>query len=162
MIRPLTADDAAAVPALAVAAELFPPDEAGIVEAMMDGYLASARDQGAVCVVDDLDGELVGVAYYEPVPEADRTWNLLMIGIRSEHHRTGRGRALLRHVEDDLAVRGQRLLVVQTSGLPVFARARAFYGACGYDEEAMVRDYYADGDDMVLFRKALAVSPGGR
>ena len=155
MIRTLTADDAPAVPALTVAAELFTAEEAGIVEAMMASYLASQRDEGDVCLVDDLDGELIGVAYYAPVPEADRTWYLTMLGIRSDHHRGGRGRALMRHVEDDLAGRGERLLLVETSALPAFARARAFYAACGYGEEARVRDYYGDGDDMVLFRKAL-------
>lgn len=29
--------------------------------------------------------------------------------------------------EDDLHARGQRLVLVQTSGLPTFQRARAFY-----------------------------------
>jgi ribosomal protein S18 acetylase RimI-like enzyme len=79
-----------------------------------------------------------------------------MIGVRRDRHRQGRGTALLRHVEEDLRTRGQRLLLVETSALPAFDRARAFYLASGYDEEARVRDYFGAGDDMVLFRRALA------
>jgi len=57
----------------------------------------------------------------------------------------GRGGALLRHVEQDLAGRGQRLLLVQNSGAPAFARTRTFYSVCGYEQEASVRDYYEPG-----------------
>ena len=43
------------------------------------------------------------------------------------------------------------------SGLPTFGRARASYERCGYEQEARVRDYYEPGDDVILFRKALAL-----
>ena len=155
MIRSITSDDASAVVALAVASELFPPEEAGFVEGALGAFFADSSADGRTWVVDEVDGELVGAAYYEPLAAADRGWELLMIGVRRDHHRQGRGSALLRHVEQDLRGRGQRLLLVQTSATPAFDRARAFYLASGYDEEARVRDYFADGDDMVLFRKAL-------
>jgi ribosomal protein S18 acetylase RimI-like enzyme len=58
-------------------------------------------------------------------------------------------------VEDALQVSGQRVLLVETSGLPEFALTRKFYARCGYEEEARVRDYYAAGNDMVVFRKVL-------
>ena len=32
---------------------------------------------------------------------------------------------------------------------------RAFYAKCCYEEEARIRDYWAEGDDLVVFRKAL-------
>jgi ribosomal protein S18 acetylase RimI-like enzyme len=155
MIRSVTRSDAAAVVALAVACELFGPEESGIVETMLADYFAGREAEGHTCVVDDVDGELLAVAYCEPVTATDRTWELTMIGVRRDRHRQGRGAALLRHVEDDLRSRDQRLLLVETSALPAFDRARAFYLACGYSEEARVRDYFEDGDDMVLFRKAL-------
>lgn len=60
------------------------------------------------------------------------------------------------HVERDLTARGARILLVKTSGVPEFARTRRFYGGLGYDEEARIRDFYEDGDDKVVFRKALA------
>ena len=155
MIRPITPGDAAGVVNLAVTAELFTAEEAGVVTRMMTDYFAAGAADGHACLVDEHDGRLVGVAYYEPLPATDRAWELTMIGIDRGHHRHGRGTRLLRAVEDDLRARGQRLLLVETSASPAFDRARAFYLACGYDEEARVRDYYEAGDDMVMFRKAL-------
>ena len=78
-----------------------------------------------------------------------------LIAVRSDDQRQGRGTALLHHVEEALRSSGQRLLLVETSGLPSFERARAFYAKCGYEEEARIRDYYKAGEDMVVFRKVL-------
>jgi ribosomal protein S18 acetylase RimI-like enzyme len=59
------------------------------------------------------------------------------------------------HAEADLEARGGRVLLVETSGLEKFARTRAFYRFIGYDEEARIREFYAAGEDKVVFRKAL-------
>ncbi len=155
MIRSLHPADVPAAVALAVASDLFPPEEAGVVETLLGGFVAGRADEGHTCLVDDEDGELRAIAYYEPVAATDRAWELLMIGVHRDRQRQGLGARLLGRVEDDLRGRGQRLLLVQTSADPAFDRARAFYAALGYDEEARVRDYFADGDDMVLFRRAL-------
>lgn len=64
----------------------------------------------------------------------------------------------MRHLEDDLRGRGQRLLLVETSGTAQYARTREFYGRCGYAQEARVRDYWTDGDDLVLFWKRLTAA----
>lgn len=156
MIRSVEPEDAPTVVSLAVAAELFAADDATVVEAMMDDYVAREHDRGHGCAIDvDASGEPVAVAYWEPATATDRSWYLTMIGVRRDRHRQGRGSVLLRYVEQQLRADGQRLLLVETSSTPTFDRARSFYRSRGYGEEARVRDYYEPGDDMILFRKAL-------
>ena len=142
--------------AIAVASGLFPAEDAAVVDAMMAGYEAGGRAAGHRCLIDEDDRVAVGVAYVQPVIATVGTWNLTMIAVRPAHQGRGRGAALLRQVEDALRADRQRLLLVETSGSDGFARTRAFYRRCGYDEEARIREYYAAGEDMVLFRKALA------
>lgn len=154
MIRVITNVDTPAVVALAVTSGLFLADEARVVEKLMTDYFNGKSTEGHVCVIDE-DHEPQAVAYYEPAVATDRTWYLTMIAVKPGRQGQGRGAALLKHVENDLTARGQRLLLVETSGLPAFERTRAFYEKCGYHAEARVRDYYEPGDDMVLFRKAL-------
>ncbi|HXV94485.1 MAG TPA: GNAT family N-acetyltransferase [Pseudonocardia sp.] len=156
MIRPITSDDTPAVVSLAVSSGLFAPDDAEFIEQMMADYFGSKGDDGHMCVIDEED-EPLAVAYYEPARAADRTWYLTMIAVRGDRQGRGHGAALMRYVEEDLRARGQRLLLVETSGVPGFERTRAFYAKLGYEQEARVRDYYEPGDDMILFRKALPV-----
>ncbi|MEM6358259.1 MAG: GNAT family N-acetyltransferase, partial [Pseudomonadota bacterium] len=65
------------------------------------------------------------------------------------------GTALVQAAESYLKDKGQRILIVDTSGTDDFALTRKFYAQNGYDEEARIRDFWAEGDDKVIFRKAL-------
>ena len=160
MIRPAQPSDTAAVVQLAISSGLFAEDEAEVVRTLMDDFFARTMADGHGCLVDmddDLDGDVAaGVAYFQPVAATDGTWTLLMIAVRAEQQGQGRGSVLLSEVENQLRRQQQRLLLVETSGVPDFALTRAFYDKAGYGVEARVRDYYAAGDDMVLYRKALA------
>ena len=48
-----------------------------------------------------------------------------------------------------------RLLVIETSSLPAYELTRRFYLKQGYDQAAVLRDFYADGDSIVYFTKRL-------
>jgi ribosomal protein S18 acetylase RimI-like enzyme len=143
-------DDAAALRGVIDATGLFP---AAMLDDMLAGYLAGTAGDESWLTVDD--GGPVAVAYVAPERMTAGTWNLHLIAVHPDQQGRGRGAALLRHVEADLAARGARVLLVETSGLPEFARTRAFYRTNGYDEEARVREFYAAGEDKVVFRKAL-------
>ncbi len=166
MIRLATPADSAFVSAVGVAAGMFPAEDTSVTDGMMAAYFAGTCDEGHVCLVDERDaaeasvnGERrVAIAYVEPVRATDGTYELLMIAVMPDMQSKGRGAALVRHVEQLLVDRKQRLLLVQTSGEESYARTRAFYDACGYERVAQVRDYYAPGIDMVLFRKPLVAS----
>jgi ribosomal protein S18 acetylase RimI-like enzyme len=154
MIRQITHHDSAAVIALAVSSGLFPAGETEIVENMLTDYFGANINNGHVCFIDEED-EPFGVAYCAPALAADRTWDLTMIAITRNAQGHGHGTALLQHVENTLQTSGQRLLLIETSGLPEFERSRTFYTKCGYQEEARIRDFYAAGDDKIVFRKTL-------
>jgi hypothetical protein len=62
---------------------------------------------------------------------------------------------LVKAAEQHLKDKGQRILIVETSGTDAFALTRKFYAQSGYDEEARIRDFWAPADDKVIFRKAL-------
>ena len=83
------------------------------------------------------------------------TWNMLALGIDPAHHRRGAARLLVSGLEADLAARSARLLIVDTSGTKAFDGARGFYEASGYEKESRIRDYWAEGDDKITFRKSL-------
>jgi ribosomal protein S18 acetylase RimI-like enzyme len=100
-------------------------------------------------------GTPAAVAYAAPERMTSGTWNMLLIAVDPARQRGGIGSVLARAVENQLAARGERLLLVETSGLPAYEQARAFYRKLGYREEARIRDFYQSGEDKIVFRKAL-------
>lgn len=155
MIRPAIQSDRLELMAVVEASGLLPPDGLEEVDSMLADYFAGNLDQDHFWIVDDNGIGPVGVAYYTPERMTDGTWNLYLIVVHPNCQREGRGTAQVRYVEQTLAEHGERLLLVETSGLASFEPTRAFYRKCGFDEEARIREFYQAGEDKIVFRKAL-------
>jgi ribosomal protein S18 acetylase RimI-like enzyme len=159
MIRLTTPDDTNALLALAEATGLFESNQIEELAQMLNQHFSDETDSEGIWF-SDYDNEMVGVAYVAPERMTEGTWNLYLIAIHPNHQRQGRGAALLHHVEQMLTKNGERVLLVETSGLEDFEYVRTFYRKSGYDEEARIREFYKAGDDKIIFRKALgSVSP---
>ena len=156
-IRPVTPNDLPALMALIEAIGLFPPEEIDEMRTLLTDYFEGRLGPDHVWITDEENG-LAGAAYYAPERMTEGTWNLYFMGIHPDRRREGRASALLRYVEENLAARGERLLLVETSGHEAFARAWALYHKNGFEQEARIRDFYAAGSDKIVFRKALTVN----
>lgn len=151
-IRSALKDDQPALERIISAVELFPADMLG---GMMAPYFAVDGSSGEFWLTDDDSGP-VGVAYCAPERLTDGTWNLLMIAVHPDKQRQGRGAALIGAVEQKVAERGGRIVLIETSGLGSFDGQRALYKRLGYAEEARIRDFYEQGNDKIVFWKSIA------
>lgn len=154
MIQFTTSEDTDAVLALAEATGLFEADQIEALSQMLDQHFNSAIASPDIWLTD-YDSKPVGIAYVAPERMTHGTWNLYLIAINPNYQRQGRGATLLRYVEQMLTRRGERMLLVETSGTDDFEYVRKFYRDRGYEEEARIRDFYIDGVDKVVFRKLL-------
>ena len=151
LTRAPRADDIASIGRIVEDAGLFPGE-------MIPGMLAPFLQGDAAAlwvVIEDAGGQVAGVKYSVPEEMTDGTWNMLAIGVSPDQQGHGFGRALVAATEQALRQKAQRLLIVDTSGTDAFEGARAFYARLGYEEVACIRDFWADGDDKITFRKAL-------
>jgi ribosomal protein S18 acetylase RimI-like enzyme len=98
-------------------------------------------------------GQLAGYACYGPTAGTDRTYDLYWIAVHPDAQGRGGGSTLMAEVEHRLASRGARLVVVETSGRTEYAPTRRFYESRGYAPAARVREFYAPGDDRLVFTK---------
>lgn len=156
MIRPTVPEDTDTVVALTEATAMFRPAEVRALREVLDDYHATNRGHGHQSVTYEADGEVLGFAYYAPAAMTDRTWYLYWIVVRKDRQARGIGRELMRFVEDDVRRRRGRLLLIETGSLPHYEPTRRFYLTLGYEQHALLRDYYADGDSMVVFRKVMS------
>jgi ribosomal protein S18 acetylase RimI-like enzyme len=155
MIRPTLPADTPAILALVEGTGVFHAREIETLGGLLADYHADYQESGHVAVSDERDGQVVGFAYYAPDSMTDRTWYLYWIAVSRAVQARGIGAALLRHVEEDIRARRGRLLFIETSSQPSYEPTRRFYARHGYAVAATLRDYYRDGDDMVVFGKRL-------
>ena len=149
-ITPTTAEDIQKIQSIVDQTGLFPAD---LVPDLLDPFLTEQTTE--FWRTARIAQEIVGFAYIVPEMLAEGTWNLTAIAIAPSHQRSGAGSVLLNAVEDHLRTLHQRILLVDTSSTEDFEMARGFYIRNGYDEEARIRDFWAEGDDKVVFRRAL-------
>jgi ribosomal protein S18 acetylase RimI-like enzyme len=135
---------------------VFSQEEVECVDELWEEYLAQGSEKsGYYFLVDREDGHTLGYACFGPRALTDQTYDLYWIAVDANTHRGGIGRGLLSASEEAIRKLGGRLLIVETSGLPKYAPTRAFYVATHYTLEATLKDFYSDGDDLVIFTKHL-------
>jgi ribosomal protein S18 acetylase RimI-like enzyme len=96
---------------------------------------------------------LAGYACYGWTPGTVATWDIYWIAVDPALHGSGIGTALMAEVESRLQAERANLVVVETSSRPDYAPTRRFYQRLGYGEVARVHDFYAPGDDRVIYVK---------
>lgn len=155
MIRATVPQDTPALLSLTEGTGVFSPIDLQALREVLDDYPAEARNYGHRCVTAEENGRVVGFSYFAPIELTDRSWCLWWIVVAKAVQATGLGGRLLRHVEDAVRAEKGRLMFLETSSLPSYDRTRRFYLKNGYEVAATLKDYYADGHDMVMYRKAL-------
>ena len=137
-------------------AGVFSKEEVDCVAELWDEYLRNGSEKtGYFFIVMKEEGNVLGYACYGPRALTDSTYDLYWIAADRNVKRRGVGRALMEQSEKDVAALGGRLLVVETSGKAEYAPTRAFYEGIGYNKAAVITDFYADGDDLVVYSKKL-------
>lgn len=150
-IRPTTIADIPALKEVIDSSELFP---SAYLDDMVAPYLAGKAPQ-EIWLSTELEGQLVAITYCAPERMTEGTYNLYLIAVRKEAQGKGIGRKIMTYVENLLREQQVRILLVETSGLAEFKLTREFYDKCLYRREAVIRDFYQQGEDKVIFWKAL-------
>ncbi|MFO0953472.1 MAG: GNAT family N-acetyltransferase [Isosphaeraceae bacterium] len=155
MIRPTGPADTPALVELALATGVFKPGELVALREVLDDYHAHEHSQGHRSITLERNGRVVGFAYYAPSAMADRVWYLWWIAVEPGGQSKGLGTEMLRRAEADARAADARLMLIETSSLPHYEPTRQFYMRRGYNLYAVLEDYYADGDAMVVFARRL-------
>jgi ribosomal protein S18 acetylase RimI-like enzyme len=107
---------------------VFTPTEVACVDELLDVFLHRRDNHDytfLVCCNDD--PQPAAFACYGPRPLTDGTYDLYWLCVSKSAQGRGLATTLLEQIERDLTAAHARLLVVETSGTPTYAPARAFY-----------------------------------
>ena len=152
-LRNLTAADRGRIEEISRAVGLFRDDEVAVALEVFDGAVAGSPDYTPLGA--ELDGRLAGWICWGPTPCTLGTFDLYWMAVDPALHGAGIGTTLLHAMERRLAGVA-RLIVVETAGRPDYAPTRAFYEARGYRAVSRIPDFYAVGDDLVVYVKVVS------
>jgi ribosomal protein S18 acetylase RimI-like enzyme len=133
----------------------FKPDEVVVAEEVIDSYLRNPEGSGYYASVAESDSTVVGYICYGPAPLTEGTWDVYWIAVRGGEQGRGIGGNLLADAEDRIRAEGGRLILIETSSQESYAKTHRFYSNRGYETVARLPDFYAPGDDRVIFQKRL-------
>jgi ribosomal protein S18 acetylase RimI-like enzyme len=151
------AADPERVRALVAATGFFSEDEVAVAGELVDERLARGAASGYEFLFAEGGPQrhLVGYTCYGRVPMTVATYDLYWIVVHPQQQGAGLGRLLVAETEAAIAAVGGTALYAETSGRLQYAPTRGFYRRCGYREAAVLVDFYAPGDDKVIFAKRL-------
>ncbi len=150
-IRAVTQSDVSDLETVIETSGLFPPD---LLQGMMADFFTNPGTED-IWLTKIIDEKPVAVAYCAPERLTAGTYNLYLIAVHADMQGKGIGSEIMNYVETLLRSAGHRVLLVETSGLPEFELTRTFYDKCRYNREAVIRDFYDEGEDKVVFWKKL-------
>lgn len=130
---------------------LFPSD---LLDDMTNDYFSN-EETTDIWLTKEVDHVPIAVAYCAPERMTEGAFNLYLIAVDKNLQGKGIGAEIMTYVENLLLENGARILIVETSGLPEFELTRKFYDQLGYTREAVIREFYQEGEDKVVFWKKL-------
>ena len=157
MIRKLIHDDREQIRGILTETHHFNDDEIKVAIELIDVYLNDAKQTDYIIYVIENDERKQAAGYicYGKRPLTDWTYDLYWIAVDPNIHGKGLGSRLVKHMEDDLAGSGGKIILIETSGKAEYENERKFYTKNGYEVQTIIKDFYRRGDDLFIYRKYL-------
>jgi D-alanine-D-alanine ligase len=147
--------DRSNIEALVRATGFFSEAEVEVSLELIDAALDQGIVSGYRFLLDGAPQEVRGFTCYGPVPATVESWDIYWIAVAPAVQRQHLGQSLLVATERRIADLGGRRISVETSGREIYRPTRSFYEANDYVRVAQLRDFYAPGDDKVIYLKEL-------
>lgn len=152
----MTYEDKSAVMQLLRNMPEFKPAEANVAEEVLDSYLRDPIKSGYHVFVAEIGSSVAGYVCYGHTPLTEGTWDIYWLAVAPEQQSQGIGKALLTFAEYKIKETKGRLALIETSSKPEYERARRFHQSQGYELICRIADFYAPGDDKLVFQKRLS------
>jgi ribosomal protein S18 acetylase RimI-like enzyme len=152
-VRPMITSDKPAVMHILKHTPEFNPLDLAVAEEVIDDYLLDTAGSGYHTLVAESEGEIAGYVCYGLNPMTVSTWDLYWIAVSPTSQGKGIGRSLLTQAENNIWKAGGALIIVETSSTPLYDRTNRFYHRMGYKLDCRIADYYAPGDDKIIYEK---------
>ncbi|HLM73705.1 MAG TPA: GNAT family N-acetyltransferase [Polyangiaceae bacterium] len=159
--RRLAPEDRPRIVALLGSTSAFTPDEQSVALELVDASLnrPDVDEYRFILSFWTTPGEaterLAGYLCYGRTPMTTSTYDLYWIATSPDFARSGIASGLVATMEAEIAREGGGLVRVETGSREGHGAAVHFYDAIGFTRAAVIDDFYAPGDDLLIFTKRI-------
>jgi GNAT superfamily N-acetyltransferase len=148
--------DVDAVRDIVVSTGFFNDEEVGVAMELVEERLGRGEASGYHFIfAEQPDGKVIGYACYGPIAGTRSSFDLYWIAVHHTGRRGGLGREIMTRAEHAIAKAGGTRIYVETSSRMQYEPTRNFYLRLGYKQDAMLEDFYGQGDAKVIFVKVV-------
>ena len=134
---------------------IFYPCEVEVGLELLDERLKRGASSDYYFVFAEAAGEVVGYSAYGPIPMTKGSFDFYWMAVQHDLRGRGIGKQLLTKTEEVMAAAGAERIYIETSSRKEYIDTRAFYQRSQYTIEAVLKDFYAVGDDKLIYVKKL-------
>ncbi len=149
----MTAEDKSAVMQILAGTPEFSARDRSVAEEVIDAYLFDPASGEFYALVAEVDSLIAGYICYGQNSMTVSTWDIYWIDVVNSLQGMSIGLELMTAAENNIKKAGGKLVWLQTSSLPVYARINRFYINLNYTPVCRIADYYASGDDQIQYIK---------
>ena len=147
--------DAESVRDIVLSSGFFSAEEKEIAVELVRERLQKGLSSGYFFLFAEEQGRVTGYACFGPIPGTRDGYDLYWIAVMDEMRGLGTGKGILARAERKIRDSGGRRIYIETSSRERYRPTRAFYHKSGYVREAVLKDFYAPGDDKIIYVKTV-------
>jgi D-alanine-D-alanine ligase len=155
IIRSVSARDRARILEFLKETGRFRPEEILTAEELLDDAIAKGDASHYQSFILEEAGLPVGWVCFGPTPCTVGTFDIYWLVVAPDRQARGLGGILMKHAESIIGRLKGQLAVVETSSREDYLAARRFYEKMGYRENGRIENFYAPGDDRIIYTKPL-------
>jgi GNAT superfamily N-acetyltransferase len=139
----------------------FSEEEVEIAVDLVRQRLAQGTASGYHFLFAEAADRTLAYTCYGRIPGTLHSYDLYWIAVLARYQGMGVGRLLLTKTQELAAAMGALRLYAETSSRERYDSTRHFYKMCGFEEEVVLKDFYAPGDSKTIYVKSLITDSKG-
>jgi GNAT superfamily N-acetyltransferase len=151
-------NDRNAIRDLARSTRVFRETEVTIACELLDERLTKGFSSGYYFLFAEIEKKVVGFTIFGPIPFTEESYDIYWIVVDKLFHGQKIGSALLQATESKIKILGGKRVYIETSSTEPYKPTRYFYCNRGYKKEAVLKNFYREGDSKVIFLKIIGTS----
>src|SRR4030042_200192 len=147
--------DVAAIETLVLSSGFFSSEEIDIARELAEEKLEMGDASSYHFLFAESEDIVCGYTCFGLIPMTSASYDIYWIAINQHLRGKGLGKKLMEKSEEIIRRWGGKRIYVETASRNQYKSTHAFYESCGYHQEALLKDFYTEGDSKIIYAKIL-------